>query len=526
MNSVLKAAAALAVMAGSSVSLGQVYCSSPNIPINPGAADPSTMDTINVAGGPTSISNMAVTINVLHTWDSDIVIVLVHNGQTLTLSRNRGGSGDNFINTRFIDAAGTPIASGAAPFTGDFRPDGGDPGWTGTITIPGTFLADFAGWNGQDGNGAWDLVIDDEVNADGGTLQSWCIDFSPGAPPPPPPPPPGDNCADGPIVVFDGATPFSTVGMTTDAAWTCAIGGRDMHFLYTATNTGTYQFSTCGSTYDSAMMLGSFCGGNDYGCLDDGPCGLQQTMSLAMTAGQQVHITIGGYNSAVGSGTLSITGCFPNPYSPPAGTPENEVCGTLPDIDNGGCNSTPNVFHTIACGETILGTGFFNGSTRDTDVFRFTLDADDNVTFVGQAQFDLQLLVLNDACPWSTQYLLATTNACNIDFTTSVFLPAGTYNLWMGPQFTNVVNCGLNDSYWVTMTYGAGCAAPCDPDVNCDGSANGVDVEVQELAVGGDFTDYCQVGIPGVDDGDFNRDGAVNGTDVEAVENAVGGICP
>ncbi|GJQ30158.1 MAG: hypothetical protein HBSAPP03_20420 [Phycisphaerae bacterium] len=72
----------------------------------------------------------------------------------------------------------------------------------------------------------------------------------------------------------------------------------------------------------------------------------------------------------------------------------------------------------------------------------------------------------------------------------------------------------------------ADCPATCDPDVNCDGSANGVDVEVQELAVGGDFTDYCQVGIPNVDDGDFNRDGAVNGTDVEAVENAVGGVCP
>ncbi|GJQ30064.1 MAG: hypothetical protein HBSAPP03_19480 [Phycisphaerae bacterium] len=72
-----------------------------------------------------------------------------------------------------------------------------------------------------------------------------------------------------------------------------------------------------------------------------------------------------------------------------------------------------------------------------------------------------------------------------------------------------------------------GPAAPCDADVNCDGSANGVDVEIQELAVGGDFTDYCQVGIPGVDDGDFNRDGAVNGVDVEAVELVVGGgPCP
>jgi hypothetical protein len=268
------------------------------------------------------------------------------------------------------------------------------------------------------------------------------------------------------------------------------------------------------------MMLGSFCGGNDYGCLDDGPCGLQQTMSLAMTSGQQVHITIGGYLGATGTGTLTIDVCAPNPYSPPAGTPENEVCGTLPDVDNGGCNSTPNVFHTIACGETILGTGFFNGATRDTDVFRFTLAADDTVTFTGQAQFDLQLLVLDNVCPWSTLYLITTTNACNIDFNASVFLPAGTYNLWMGPLFNGVVNCGTNDSYWVTMSLGAGCPAACDPDVNCDGSANGVDVEVMELAVGGDFTDFCAA------DADFNGDGAVNGGDIEAVENAVGGVCP
>ncbi|GJQ30999.1 MAG: serine protease [Phycisphaerae bacterium] len=61
----------------------------------------------------------------------------------------------------------------------------------------------------------------------------------------------------------------------------------------------------------------------------------------------------------------------------------------------------------------------------------------------------------------------------------------------------------------------------CDPDVNCDGAANGVDVEVMELAVGGDLADFCQP------DADFNADGAVNGTDVEAVELVVGGqACP
>ncbi|GJQ28731.1 MAG: hypothetical protein HBSAPP03_06150 [Phycisphaerae bacterium] len=62
---------------------------------------------------------------------------------------------------------------------------------------------------------------------------------------------------------------------------------------------------------------------------------------------------------------------------------------------------------------------------------------------------------------------------------------------------------------------------PCDGDVNCDGAVNGLDVEIQELAVGGDLTDYCQP------DADFNHDGTVNGVDVEGVEQVVGGgFCP
>ncbi|GJQ30806.1 MAG: hypothetical protein HBSAPP03_26900 [Phycisphaerae bacterium] len=73
------------------------------------------------------------------------------------------------------------------------------------------------------------------------------------------------------------------------------------------------------------------------------------------------------------------------------------------------------------------------------------------------------------------------------------------------------------DAAGVTLVIGP----TCDPDVNCDGAVNGIDVEIQELAVGGDMADYC---LP---DADFNQDGAVNGTDVEAVELAVGGGgCP
>jgi hypothetical protein len=76
----------------------------------------------------------------------------------------------------------------------------------------------------------------------------------------------------------------------------------------------------------------------------------------------------------------------------------------------------------------------------------------------------------------------------------------------------------LNGGFWVGGTAGG---PTCDPDVNCDGSSDGFDVEVMEQAVGGDFSNFCQ------GDPDFNRDGSVDGFDVEAVEQVVGGApCP
>lgn len=61
----------------------------------------------------------------------------------------------------------------------------------------------------------------------------------------------------------------------------------------------------------------------------------------------------------------------------------------------------------------------------------------------------------------------------------------------------------------------------CDADVNCDFALDGFDVEIQELAIGGDMTDYCPP------DPDFNRDFALDGFDIEDVETVVGGgPCP
>ncbi|CAG0953982.1 hypothetical protein PHYC_00356 [Phycisphaerales bacterium] len=57
----------------------------------------------------------------------------------------------------------------------------------------------------------------------------------------------------------------------------------------------------------------------------------------------------------------------------------------------------------------------------------------------------------------------------------------------------------------------------CDPDVNCDGSINGFDIEATEQAVNGDFSNFCQPTA------DLNNDGAENGFDIETEEQRVNG---
>jgi hypothetical protein len=80
--------------------------------------------------------------------------------------------------------------------------------------------------------------------------------------------------------------------------------------------------------------------------------------------------------------------------------------------------------------------------------------------------------------------------------------------------------CGdvMSDAAMVAVSE---CPPGCDPDVNCDGSVDGFDVEVMEQAVAGDLSNFCRT------DPDFNHDGSVDGFDVESVEAVVGGApCP
>jgi YD repeat-containing protein len=117
--------------------------------------------SVTVAGTGT-VANVDVSIaRITHTWDGDLQIELTGpDGTKVVLADRPGGvnnPGDNFVGTVFSDSAATPLSSGAAPYTGTFKPQGGR-------------LAAFAG---KPVAGKWTLRVSDLAENDVGTLTGW-----------------------------------------------------------------------------------------------------------------------------------------------------------------------------------------------------------------------------------------------------------------------------------------------------------------------------------------------------------------
>ncbi len=117
--------------------------------------------TVNIANA-FNVVDVNVRIDTLtHTWDSDLSFSLIKGATNVNIISAVGGSGDNFIGTVLNDSATTPIASGTAPFTGNFRPS--------------SALTPF---NGIAVNGTWTLSITDNATGDTGLLKAWCLQLT------------------------------------------------------------------------------------------------------------------------------------------------------------------------------------------------------------------------------------------------------------------------------------------------------------------------------------------------------------
>ncbi len=104
-----------------------------------------------------------VCVNLETDFDGDIRLFLRSpSGQTMELSTNNGGAGDNYTNTCFTPGATTSIIGSSAPFTGEFIPEG-----------------DWSDLDGSTINGVWELLVSDGFGVTKfGVLNSWSICFN------------------------------------------------------------------------------------------------------------------------------------------------------------------------------------------------------------------------------------------------------------------------------------------------------------------------------------------------------------
>lgn len=120
-----------------------------------------TLSTITIAE-PVTIADVDVHVQFLHPYAADLdVFLIAPDGTQVELFTDVGGSGDNFTGTVLDDEASAAVASGVAPFTGRFRPEGS--------------LAAFDGFNAL---GIWTLRVIDDTPGAVGVMEGWALSIA------------------------------------------------------------------------------------------------------------------------------------------------------------------------------------------------------------------------------------------------------------------------------------------------------------------------------------------------------------
>jgi Zn-dependent metalloprotease/subtilisin-like proprotein convertase family protein len=224
---------------------------------------------ITVGGSTNANALIAVTVDSLtHTWDADLKLELIApSGNVITLAQGVGGSGDNFIRTRFMNT-GTAIASGVAPFTGNYIPQQAFSGLTGSA------------------DGIWRLKVSDLAGLDVGTLWKWSIEL------------PGN------IIVSYNWTPSTGLN---NATITNPLASPAITTNYTVTVTSSNGCTASGSALVTIGTLSTTVNSTNVTCFGN----TNGTASMQVNGGTG-NIT---YNWSNGATSASITGLAAGTYT-------------------------------------------------------------------------------------------------------------------------------------------------------------------------------------------------------------------
>ncbi len=259
-----------------------------------------------VSGFPVSgVTIKSIQLNGLsHTFPDDLDILLQSpNGTNVILMSDVGGSAD-IVEQNFIFIDGSPFLSNSGPLTGGtYAPTniGTPDSWS--APGPGSFvqatptLSLFTG----NMNGIWNLLIADDLSADGGSLKSWSITFS------------GRNSNisyswSPKTGLTDTATIVTTASPSTTTTYTAIINDGvngcttsisaivNINPLPTPSISGNYSFCAGDSTILDAGVYSSY----------NWSTGKTTQTTSVNTAGS-VTVTVTDNNGCMGSSTVTTT---------------------------------------------------------------------------------------------------------------------------------------------------------------------------------------------------------------------------
>ncbi len=275
------------------------------------------------------------------------------------------------------------------------------------------------------------------------------------------------------------------------------VPGAEQIYSFTPSVSGVHALDVSSTTANSWLdymykpaSLG--CDTLNWICLDD----VQDpgTYSMNLVAGVEYLILVD--NEFLDSETQTFSIECPCTYTSLGNTPESETCGA--DL-NGGCNSTPEAYEPIACGESVSGTIWADQGSRDTDWYELvvTEQTDIEVAFSGGSPLEVYLM---DNCIDMNTLASESSIACG-DGSITYSVSPGTYLLVIVPPGFESVPCGSGSAnqYDVTVTY----CEPVDPcnEIITIGNC-GAPETVTLSGLGEDdwnFTSSCGWEVPGAE---------------------------
>jgi len=325
-----------------------------------------------------------------------------------------------------------------------------------------------------------------------------------------------DTPSAAPAIAAGVPTFGTTAGYTNDTDATCPYTGStspDVFYSYTNAG-GNFSVSLCNSGYDTKvycidpgtglLMATSDGSANGVACNDDfcsspgGGAFRSFIGCVAQSASGSAIIAVDGYGGDFGPYEILVTeqdaaDCLPpGPCiieCPPGSTIEPDDCqfgNTAPnDTVNGGCNSSPPVFTSIACEETVCGTAYFDGAFRDTDWWQLDNTGDDagtTYTVTGLAEFESVVGRVDNGCgaldcSQVTAFAeVVVTLGCDPITVTTPRLTNCLAWFFFGPNFTDIVDCNqpaggppaeIGDEYWMNVHCEAN-SPPCPWDLDGD----------------------------------------------------------